>query len=389
MYQDARKNPSLIGSRWSHETRRRHMADRAGSLWHNRNFLLLWSGQLISSIGTGVSQLAFPLLTLALSGSPAQAGLVAALNQAPYFLLSLPAGVLVDRWDRKRVMLVCEAGRALSLLSLPLVFALGHPSVLLLGVVSLLNGIFFVFFDLAGASCLPRLVEPIQLATATSLSMTTEGVTNLLGAPLGGLLYSMGRALPFVADALSYVVSACSLLLIKASFQQERVEAPFSLLREMRQGLKWLWRQQVIVSLAVITSGLNLVFPSSILIVLVLAQRQHVPPALIGAIFALGGGGYALGDLLGAPLQRWLHLGAINLGVCWLFVLLWPLLAVAPSPVLLAAVLMGLSLLRPIHGVAQVSYRLAVVPDSLQGRVTSIYHLIALSSEPVGLALTG
>ncbi len=365
------------------------MADRAGSLWHNRNFLLLWSGQLISSIGTGVSQLAFPLLTLALSGSPAQAGLVAALNQAPYFLLSLPAGVLVDRWDRKRVMLVCEAGRALSLLSLPLVFALGHPSVLLLGVVSLLNGIFFVFFDLAGASCLPRLVEPIQLATATSLSMTTEGVTNLLGAPLGGLLYSMGRALPFVADALSYVVSACSLLLIKASFQQERVEAPFSLLREMRQGLKWLWRQQVIVSLAVITSGLNLVFPSSILIVLVLAQRQHVPPALIGAIFALGGGGYALGDLLGAPLQRWLHLGAINLGVCWLFVLLWPLLAVAPSPVLLAAVLMGLSLLRPIHGVAQVSYRLAVVPDSLQGRVTSIYHLIALSSEPVGLALTG
>ncbi len=207
------------------------MADRAGSLWHNRNFLLLWSGQLISSIGTGVSQLAFPLLTLALSGSPAQAGLVAALNQAPYFLLSLPAGVLVDRWDRKRVMLVCEAGRALSLLSLPLVFALGHPSVLLLGVVSLLNGIFFVFFDLAGASCLPRLVEPIQLATATSLSMTTEGVTNLLGAPLGGLLYSMGRALPFVADALSYVVSACSLLLIKASFQQERVEAPFSLLR--------------------------------------------------------------------------------------------------------------------------------------------------------------
>ncbi len=365
------------------------MADRAGSLWHNRNFLLLWSGQLISSIGTGVSQLAFPLLTLALSGSPAQAGFVGALNEIPYFILTLPAGVLIDRWDRKRVMLVCEAGRALSLLSIPFVFALGHPSVLQLYVVSLIDGIFFVFFDLAESSSLPRIVSPEQLPTATSLYLTTDGVTNLLGAPLGGLLYSVGRALPFVADALSYVVSACSLLLIKASFQQERVEAPFSLLREMRQGLKWLWRQQVIVSLAVITSGLNLVFPSSILIVLVLAQRQHVPPALIGAIFALGGGGYALGDLLGAPLQRWLHLGAINLGVCWLFVLLWPLLAVAPSPVLLAAVLMGLSLLRPIHGVAQVSYRLAVVPDSLQGRVTSIYHLIALSSEPVGLALTG
>src|SRR6266567_3698896 len=87
--------------------RRRHVADRSRSLWRNRNFLLLWSGQLISWIGTGVSHLAFPLLTLALSGSP--------------------AGVLVDRWDRRRVMLVCQAGRALSLLSIPLVFALSTP----------------------------------------------------------------------------------------------------------------------------------------------------------------------------------------------------------------------------------------------------------------------
>jgi MFS family permease len=365
------------------------VAHRPRSLWHNRNFLLLWNGQLISSIGTGVSQLAFPLLTLALSGSAAQAGFVAALNQAPYFLLSLPAGVLVDRWDRKCVMLVCEAGRTVSLLSIPFVFVLWHPSVLQLAVVSLVDGIFFVFFDLAGASCLPRLVEPAQLATATSLTMTTDGVTSLLGAPLGGLLYSMGRVFPFVGDAFSYVISACSLLFIPASFQQERMKASRSLWRELMQGLKWLSHQPVIASLAVITSGLNLVFPTSTLIVLVLAQSQQVPPALIGTIFALGGGGYTLGTLLGSPLQRWLRLGSINLGVCWLFVLLWPLFAVAASPLMLAAVLMGLSLLRPLHGVVQVSYRLSVVPDELQGRVTSIYHLIALGSEPAGVALTG
>ena len=365
------------------------MADRPGSLWQNRNFLLLWTGQLISWIGTGISHLAFPLLTLTLSGSPAQAGFVGALNQVPYFLLSLPAGVLVDRWDRRRVMLVCQAGRALSLLSIPLVFALEHPSVLQLYVVSLVDGIFFVFFDLAEASSLPRLVSPEQLPSATSLYLTTDGVTNLLGAPLGGLLYSVGRAFPFLADAFSYVVSACSLLFIKASFQQERVKAPRYLWSEMRQGLSWLWHQPVIASLAVITSGLNLVFPTSTLIVIVLAERQHVPPVLIGVIFALGGGGYTLGTLLGSPLQRLLRLGSIILGVCWLFVLLWPLFAVASSPLMLGAVLIGLSLLRPIHGVVQVSYRLAVVPDELQGRVTSIYHLIALGSEPVGLALTG
>lgn len=365
------------------------MADRLRSLWNNRNFLLLWSGQLISSIGTGVSHLAFPLLTLALSGSPAQAGFVGALNQLPYVLLSLPAGVLIDRWNRRRVMLVCQAGRALSLLSIPLVFALEHPSVLQLYMVSLVDGIFFVFFDLAEASSLPRIVEPVQLPTATSLYMTTDGVSNLLGAPLGGLLYSVGRAFPFVADALSSVASVCSLLFIKASFQQQRVKAPRFLFREMRQGLSWLWHQPVIASLAVITSGLNLVFPTSTLIVIVLAERQHVSPALIGAILALGGGGYTLGTLLGSPLQRWLRLGSIILGVCWLFVLLWPLFAVASSPLMLGAILLGLSLLRPMYGVVQVSYRLSVVPDELQGRVTSIYHLIALGSEPVGLALTG
>jgi MFS family permease len=365
------------------------MGKRMTTLWCNWNFLLLWCGGLISSVGTGVSQFAFLLLTLALSGSPAQAGFVAALNQAPYFLLSLPAGVLVDRWDRKCVMLICEAGRTLSLLSIPLVFAFGHPSVLQLGLVSLADGIFFVFFDLAGASCLPRLVEPEQLTTATSLSMITDGATGLLGAPLGSLLYSVGLALPFVADALSYVVSACSLLFITTSFQQEREPAPRSLWHEMMQGLRWLWHQPVIVSLAVITGGLNLVFPTSTLIVLVLAERQHVSPAFIGVIFALGGGSYTLGTLLGAPVQHWFRLGAILLGVCWLFVLLWPLFAVTTNPLLFAAILIALSLLRPIHGVIQVSYRLAVVPDELQGRVTSVYHLIALGSEPVGLALTG
>ncbi len=365
------------------------MSDRPRSLWRNRNFLLLWSGQLTSWIGTGISQLAFPLLTLALSGSPAQAGFVGALNEIPYFILTLPAGVLIDRWDRKRVMLVCEAGRALSLLSIPFVFALGHPSVLQLYVVSLIDGVFFVFFDLAESSSLPRIVSPEHLSPATSLYLTTDGVTNLLGAPLGGLLYSVGRALPFVADALSYVVSVLSLLLIRTSFQQERVRAPRNLWTEMMEGLKWLWHQPVIASLAVITSGLNLVFPTSPLIVIVLAERQHASPALIGVIFALGGGGYTLGALLASPLRRWLSLGCIILGVCWLFALLWPLFAVASTLVMLGAVLIGLSLLRPMYGVVQVSYRLSVIPDELRGRVNSIYRLIALGSQPVGLALAG
>src|SRR5450432_2859065 len=94
-------------------------------LWRNRNFLLLISGQGVSAIGTQVSQFAFPLLILALTHSPAQTGLITALRGLPYALFSLPAGALVDRWNRKHVMLLCDAGRAIALASIPIAFAFG------------------------------------------------------------------------------------------------------------------------------------------------------------------------------------------------------------------------------------------------------------------------
>src|SRR5690242_15831550 len=99
------------------------------SLWRNRDYLLLWSGQALSDIGGAVSELAFPLLVLAVTHSPAQAGFVAALRALPATLVSLLAGVLVDQWDRKWVMLVCDTGRALSLASIPFAYALGHLTI--------------------------------------------------------------------------------------------------------------------------------------------------------------------------------------------------------------------------------------------------------------------
>src|SRR5438477_2195513 len=95
-------------------------------LWHNRDYLLLWSGQTISSIGSGVSELAFPLLVLALTHSPAQAGFASAFRTLPYFIFTLPGGALIDSWNRKRVMILCDTGRAISLASIPVALVLGH-----------------------------------------------------------------------------------------------------------------------------------------------------------------------------------------------------------------------------------------------------------------------
>ena len=106
------------------------------TLWRNRDYMLLWSGQVISSIGTQASQLAFPLLVLALTRSPAQAGFAGALRALPYLIFSLPAGALIDRWDRKRVMIFCDTGRALSMASIPFALSIGQLTVLQLFIVS-------------------------------------------------------------------------------------------------------------------------------------------------------------------------------------------------------------------------------------------------------------
>ena len=131
---------------------------RSVPLWRNRDYILLWGGQMISSIGTRISMLAFPLLVLALTQSPAQAGLIGAMRGLPYALLILPAGALVDHWNRKRVMILCDIGRAIALGSIPLALVLGHLTIAQIYVVSLVEGTLITFFSLAHISCLPHVV---------------------------------------------------------------------------------------------------------------------------------------------------------------------------------------------------------------------------------------
>jgi MFS family permease len=179
-------------------------AGRTAALWRNRDLLLLWSGQAVSTAGTEASLLAFPLLMLALTHAPAQAGLLASVRVVPYLVFSLPAGALIDRWDRKRVMLLCDGGRALALGSVVLALIGGHLTTVHLYLVSLLEGTLFTFFTLAQAACLPRVVAKEQLPAANAGNLAIESTAGLIGPSLGGLFYSLGAGLPFLADAVSY-----------------------------------------------------------------------------------------------------------------------------------------------------------------------------------------
>ena len=299
----------------------------APPLWRNRDFLLLWSGQSISTLGTGVSLFALPLLVLALTSSPALAGLMTAVRQAPYLLFSLPAGALVDRWDRKRVMIRCDAVRWLALGSLPLAFALGHLTLAQVYVIAFVEGTANVLFSLAQLSALPQVVPPAQLTRAYSLDNANEYVGALLGPALGALIIGLapivevGTMLAYLTDSVSYLVSVISLRFIRISFQQQREAASQHNLRaEIAEGLRFLWKERRLRLMVILTTTINFLQSPITLAVILLAQK----------------------------------------GLLW-----------------------------PIYGVTLVSYRLEVTPDALQGRVNSAFRFLSYGAEPLGAALGG
>ena len=359
------------------------------SIWRNRDYVLLWCGQAISDIGGSVSELALPLLVLTVTGSPAQAGIVAALRALPAMLVSLPAGALVDRWNRKRVMLFCEIGRFLSLASIPLALAFGHLIIYQLYITSLVEGTLKILFGLAYTASLAQVVARDQLTTAVAQEEVMEGTTALCGPSFSGLLFTIGRALPFLTDAISYAISIVTLLLIKTPFQGERKAAERRLLAEVREGLTWMWRQPFIRSMTLLMGTGALFLPGSTLIIIVLAQQRGASPFLIGCIFALGGVGSIAGSLLAPFFEKHLSVGQSVLLCRWMFALLWPLYALVPAPLLMGLVDFGIGFADPIEDVPYFSYRLLVIPEELRGRVISVCRLFPGVVRPLGLFLTG
>lgn len=359
------------------------------SLWRNRDYLLLWCGQAISDIGGSVSELAFPLLVLAVTGSPAQAGLVAALRALPAVLVSLPAGALVDRWDRKRVMLACDLGRFLSLASIPLALALNHLTIYQLYITSLVEGTLAILFNLAHTASLSQVVAQEQLTAAVAQDEVMEGTTALCGPSLSGLLFTLSKILPFLADAISYAVSILTLLCIKTPFQGERKKVRRHLFAEVRAGMLWMWRQPFIRSMTLFMGASAFFLSGSSLVIIVLAQQRGATPFLIGSIFALGGIGAIAGSLLAPFFGKRLTVGQSILLCRWSFALLWPFYALVPLPLLMGLVEFGVGFADPIEDVPYFSYRLSLIPEELRGRVISACRLFPGILRPVGLFLTG
>ncbi|MGZ5071801.1 MAG: MFS transporter [Usitatibacter sp.] len=359
-------------------------------LWRNRDYMLLWSGQVASTLGTTASNVVVPLLILGMTGSPEAAGIAGALRFFPYLVFSLPVGALIDRWDRKAVMIRCDVGRAIALGSIPVAMAFDALTLWQVYAVALVEGSLFVFFNIAEVAALPRVVPALQLPQASAQNEAGFGIANIVGPSLGTVLYqALGHAVPFVANTVTYIVSFLSLARIKAQLHTQREGVTHDLRKEVAEGLRWMWANPLIRYMAFLTGGFNLINAAVPLVIIVLAKEMGANDAAIGVIFSASGVGGIVGSLVGGRIQRRFTFGQVIVAVTWLEALLIPLYAVVPAYLLLAAVAGASFFLGPIYNVVQFSYRLALIPDRLQGRVNSVFRLLAFGFMPVGAALSG
>lgn len=358
-------------------------------LWRNRDYLLLSSGQNISRLGTGISQLAYPLLVLTLTGQAWQAGVIGMLAFLPQPIFGLVAGALVDRWNRKRVMILCDLGRAAILANIAFFLSLGVLKVSLLYFLVPVDSVLAVFFNLSATARLPHMVTKDQLPTAVAQDQMALAGISLLSPFFGGLLYSVATLFPFLADALSYLFSASSLSLMKTTFHKESNKVPRPLTQEIWDGLVFLWQQPVLRSLTFLLAAILFAASGNSLLVILLAKAQQASPFVIGLIFTFAGLGSILGSLVALPIQRRFRFGQIIMASCWGLALCWSLYPLAHVPLALGAICAGLSILSIIFDVSLISYRLVLIPDELRGRVSSITALLTMSSRSAGVAITG
>ncbi|WP_367325668.1 MFS transporter [Streptomyces sp. HUAS ZL42] len=364
---------------------------RGPGLFRNRDFSLLLSGQLVSAIGDQAHFMALPLIVLALTGSATQAGFVLGLGTLSFLAFGLIAGALVDRWDRKATMIWCELGRAVLTAGVAVALWLDRLTMPQLYATAVLAGLLTTLFQVANTAALPNVVGPRQLSAALGYSQSAAGAVGIFGASLAGALYALGRTVPFAVNAVSFAVSAASLRLMRARFQLDRpdVRTASRLTTEIREGLGWLWRQPVIRFLTLVSAADKVRYGAGYLLIITLARQVGASPLWIGVIFSGAAVGAMAGALVSDRATHRFPLGRIAVVMLWLEALMFPLYALAPNPLLLAAVAAAESLVAPVYAVAMTTHQLAITPDELRGRTTSAVSTLTTGALSIGTLAGG
>ena len=339
-------------------------------------------------LGISISSFAYPLVVLDRTGSPAKAGLVGSILAGTAFFLRLPAGVLVDRWNRRAIMIACDLGRALNAGAFAIALAFGHFFYAHVLAVAFVEAALGVLFGPAEAAAVRRVVAPEQRREAVAQNQSRTAIPGLVGPPLGGVLLTAGRALPFAADAVSYLVSLVCVASVRAPLGDGRRSEAHPL-ADVFTGLRWIWAQRFLRTLLLWFVGVGVVFNSLGLVVLVLARDRGASAAQLGVAFALTAAGGVVGALATPYLLRRLRPVTLVVSSAWISTATAFLLLGADSPYAIGALGGVAFLLVPAVNAIAFAAIAEGAPDELQGRVTSAGIQLASLGAPVGPLLAG
>jgi MFS family permease len=363
-------------------------------VWRQREFALLLGGQTVSEVGSQVTVLALPTLAIfTFHAGPAAVGLLVASNRVPFPVLGLFAGAIVDRVRKRPVMIACNLARLLILVAIPVLAAAGVLRLWELFVAAMGMGLFTVFFDIAYLAYVPALVDPEQLLEANSRLEVSYSGAALVGPGLGGvLIQAVGAARAVLVDALSFLVSAITLLSIHRR-EPATVGERSHLLREVGEGLRHVFGSPVLRAQVLCMSAAGLFAHAFEAPLYVFAYgRLHLSPGLLGAILASEGIGSIAGSLVATRAIERFGVGrivALADGAAIGLSALIPLAVFVPAAAFLFAVFVAIGTLATVGNIAQVTLRQSLSPPHLQGRMTSIFRTFFWGAWPIGNLLGG
>jgi MFS family permease len=370
------------------------------TLWRHPDFVKLWVGDTISQFGSQISFLAIPLTAaVVLGATPFEMGLLGTIEFLPFLLISLPAGVWVDRLPRRRILISGDIVRALALGSIPLTWAfapdlLGMPW---LYAVAIVGGTATVFFDAAYQAYLPSLVERDQLIEGNTKLQISASTAQVTGPGIaGGLITLLSAPLTIALDSVSFLVSALSVALIRRT--EPRPDPRPSgkaggMIAEIREGIGVITGSPYLRAIAACTATSNLSTNIAFAAIIIFATRDlQLDAARIGVIFAIGNIGGLVGALIASRVPKYIGTGPAIVGSAALgTAFLWLNAAATPETAFPILILTGLisQVSNQVYNINQVSLRQSITPDRLQGRMNASMRFIVWGTIPIGSFIGG
>ena len=372
---------------------------RPGGLWQHRDFRNLWAAETISQFGSQVDDLALGLVAIiVLDASAFEVAVYGTVNFLPFILFTLPAGVWVDRLPRKPILVIGDLGRFAALSTIPIAYVADVLTLWQLYAVAFLTGVFTVFFDVAYQSYLPSLVDRDSIGEGNSKLEVSRSTAQLGGPGIGGVLVELITA-PYavLVDAFSFLASATLLLRIRKREEPltaaTATDAKRSLWAELKEGLRFVLGNPNLRAQAGCTATSNLFFSITFSIYLVFLVRElELSPVVIGLLFALGSLGSLLAAFTTTRISKRFGIGPTTIVVTFLNLPAMLLIALAPTSFPIPFLVTGgvvLGFVIVVYNITQVSYRQAICPPRLQGRMNSVMRFIVWGTIPIGTLAGG